>query len=103
MCARCDSNFGTTTTSGKIVDMVMYPTFKGCLQRIDISGQILEQEQISPKNCQENQRLVNLPLERGMYLAAAGKYLRLTRRLFKDQKVLYREALIASQRLSDSW
>jgi hypothetical protein len=47
----------------------MYPTFKGCLQRIDISGQILGSEQLSPKNCQENQRVVNLPLERGMYLA----------------------------------
>jgi hypothetical protein len=41
------------------------PTFKGCLQRIDISGQILWSEQISPKNYQENQRVVNLPLERG--------------------------------------
>ena len=42
------------------------PTFKGCLQRIDSSGQILGSEQISPKNCQENQRIVNLPLERGL-------------------------------------
>src|SRR5215467_6484156 len=41
-------------------------TFKGCLQRIDISGQILGSEQLSPKNCQENQRLVTPPLERGL-------------------------------------
>jgi hypothetical protein len=47
------------------------PTFKGCLQRIDISGQILGSEQISPKNYQENQRVVKLPLERGY----DGKYL----------------------------
>jgi hypothetical protein len=32
---------------------MMYPTFKGCLQRIDISGQVLGSEQISPKNYQE--------------------------------------------------
>ena len=52
-----------TKLSGK--DDLIRPTFKGCLQRIDISGQILESEQMSPKNYPENQRVVNLPLERG--------------------------------------
>jgi hypothetical protein len=53
------------TNSGPFRKSVDKPTFKGCLQRIDISGQILGSEQLSPKNCQENQRLVTLPLERG--------------------------------------
>jgi hypothetical protein len=57
-----------------MLSFLFYPTFKGCLQCIDISGKILGSEQLFPENCQENQRVMNLPLERGFYEREEGFY-----------------------------